>query len=283
MNFIKPFYLACITILLLTERCVAASEKKQVLLQPVTPTFSQVASTETNDDVEFKLINGWKVDPRLYPAILQKVSGKPCTAVIVGPKTILLAAHCINSSFKIAFRSVSRTIQGECESSTNRINDDASNDWALCLLEEEVEEITPESININMAITPGTQLLLTGYGCSSVGVPTDNLLRFGYAFTVSKPINVMFPDEESTIYTRRDDTRGPAIICPGDSGGPAFFIRGNQYAAREIVAINSRVNLRSEVSLLSATNSSRSKEFFNTWINKHNTTICGINQFEFCR
>jgi hypothetical protein len=228
------------------------------------------------------LINGTPVDPAFFPGVIRMTTGGTCTASIVGPSSILLAAHCVDHNSMIRFASAAGSVRGICENAPGFLAGEASEDWALCLLENPVGGLTYETINISTVPAIGTRIFLTGYGCTQQGGPLDGLLRFGVSTAADRP--QVLPPETSTIYTASDITEGEAVLCPGDSGGPAFLIAGNdQSAARSIVGVNSRTTFAFGVSLLSATGSSAGKEFIEEWAERHQQSICGVNRDDGCR
>lgn len=248
----------------------------------VTVRFAPLQKTQLNN-VESQLINGTPVNPLQFPAIFRMTSGGTCTAAVVGPASILLAAHCVGHLRRITLSAGGREVIGICEhapgyhSITNR-----SEDWALCLLERTVGGFPYESVNIRSVPSVGDRLILTGYGCTSEGGSLDGLLRIGVSTVVDKP-NAHWPDETSTIYTSSDPSVGGAILCPGDSGGPLFQASGDLGAARTVVGVNSRTTYQYGVSFFAATGSKAGSSFIIDWTERHQQKICGVNLFVGCK
>lgn len=246
--------------------------------------FEPVPSVPGVTDAEGSLINGTPIDPAVFPAVFRMTTGGTCTATVVGPAAMLLAAHCVDDLERIAFVAGGRTIAGICEHAPDyRPPLAPSADFALCLLEREVGGFSFESVDIADVPALGATLRLTGYGCTFKGGGLDGFLRIGSSTVVDKPF-ANWPDEASTIYTRSvadtDENRDDAILCPGDSGGPLFRVAGD---ARTVVGVNSRTTFQHGVSLFAATGSEAGRAFFNDWTSRHGQKICGVNLATGCR
>lgn len=229
------------------------------------------------NDVQPSLINGTPVNPAEFPAIFRMTTGGTCTATVIGPATMLLAAHCVEDLERIAFVAGGQTIAGICEHASGyNPPKNRSEDFALCLLEREISGFSYESVDIEGVPALGTILVLTGYGCTFEDGPLDGLLRIGVSTVVEKPFPE-WPDETSTIYTRSDPNAGGAILCPGDSGGPLFRSGADLAASRTVVGVNSRTTYQAGVSLFAGTGSQAGRTFFLDWSKKHGQKICGVN------
>jgi hypothetical protein len=180
------------------------------------------------------------VDFKLFPEIhVARISGSLCTASVVGPRTVLLAAHCVYEKRKIRVAGLS----AECEIS--RAYDPAkayglTADYALCVTEEDI----PNSVYGTVAleddkIARGRYLLLSGAGCTEWN-ERDGKLRVGHARIVSTPntaSNDIVLDWEKVYFGGGEG----AALCPGDSGGPAFYLPDvNKFQPRFIAGVNAR-------------------------------------------
>ena len=235
-------------------------------------------------DVDGLLINGVPVHPSVFPGVVRMVTGGTCTATLVGPAAMLIAAHCVGDGERIAFSASNRLIAGICEHAPGyHPITGPGNDWAMCLMEFEIGGIDFERIDIDEVPPPGTVLGLTGYGCTEQGGDLDGLLRIGASRVVDNPVP-SWPDEPMTIYTQSDpDAFSQAILCPGDSGGPLFRVGADLGSEREIVGVNSRTTFRFGVSLFSATASEEGRAFLTDWTDRHGQKVCGINLDLGCR
>lgn len=210
------------------------------------------------------LINGIVADMAEWPASVSARSGNAgCTATVVGPRALLIAAHCVGNGGTSTFRAGGVSYSSRCEHSPN-YRGNSTADWALCLISQPVQNVAFENVNTDPNLVQrGDELLLTGYGCTRPGGGgSDGLYRIGTANVSRLPSG-----------TNNDIvTVGGAALCFGDSGGPAFKV---QDAVRWLVGVNSRGNI-STTSYLSATHTPQAVSFFSDWMAKHSAQICGI-------
>lgn len=259
------------------DTTVAAFEE---LSSKVRPLVEPIAAVPQNS-VTGQLINGVPVNPAFFPGIIRMTTGGTCTAAVVGPATILFAAHCVDHQSLISFLADGQSIEGICEQAPGfRLGND-SEDWALCLLSREIGGFAYESVNLQTAPAVGDEVILTGYGCTEQGGGIDGLLRAGVSDVSAKPNG--WPDETSTIYTASSVSGGQAVLCPGDSGGPLFRFTGGVTDARSVVGVNSRTTFQFGVSLFAALASEAGRDFVTDWAKRHNQEICGFNRSKGCR
>ncbi|MCB1469469.1 MAG: trypsin-like serine protease, partial [Rhizobiaceae bacterium] len=188
---------------------------------------------------ETELINGTLVSSQQFPSVLRMVTGGTCTASLVGPASMILAAHCMPNGARISFKIGTGTVTGKCIHNPGFQAGDWSKDIALCLLRHKVTNVTYETLAIGAVPSIGSTIHLSGYGCTQKGVRSDKKLRVGTTELVGRPNGVI--GEANTIFTFSEVASGEAVLCPGDSGGPAFFIpNGNLDGERKIVGVNSR-------------------------------------------
>jgi hypothetical protein len=180
------------------------------------------------------------VDFKLFPEIhVARISGSLCTASVVGPRTVLLAAHCVYERRKIRVSGLS----AECEISS--AYDPAkkygrSADYALCATSEDIRSSVYGTVTLeDDKIAPGRYLLLSGAGCTEWN-ERDGKLRVGLARIVSTPntaTNDIVLDWEKVYFGGGEG----AALCPGDSGGPAFYLPDvNKLQPRLIAGVNAR-------------------------------------------
>lgn len=232
-------------------------------------------------DVEPQLINGIPVNPEFFPAVFRMTTGGTCTATVVGPAAVLLAAHCVDHLARISFITGEVSIAGICEQAPGFVSIDESEDWTMCLLEREISGFPYESVDLEVMPGVGDRLVLMGYGCTQRGGPLDGLLRIGVSQVVDKPTTWL--RETSTLYTASDLSAGDAVLCPGDSGGPLYRFTGGFDDARQVVGVNSRTTFEFGISLFSATASPAGAAFLRGWVERHGQQVCGINMMEGCR
>jgi len=237
-----------------------------------------------------------------------------CTATLIGPQTLLTAAHCVEST-DVAnpqeVRDLSLEFDGrifpmQCEmapgysshrSQTARVEHSYPNeDFALCFLPENVlggASNRFERIDIESLPSVGAMVTVAGFGCRifpevQVVEPLDlgniRLLRTGTTSILEANIDKIVVDQGSGSVSE-------VSICPGDSGGPLFLRSGepleNPSAKRQIVGVNSVVgpvdgsaSTSGGVSIFSTLSSQSFTSFIQSWSAKNNAKICGFNIFE---
>ena len=241
-----------------------------------------------------------------WPASLYATFDTPtgraaCTAALVGPQAMLTAAHCVPASGRVTFSYAGQSAPyiATCTRHT-RYGSDASADYGLCKLDRpfaapagfQYETISTGS----MDGIAGTTLVMTGYGCISDAVAsqqTDGRYRIG-ANTIEETSNSAPPHtrdaafykggENNNLFTKDDPNL--ANLCPGDSGGPAFRETGasaGQFTSRVIVGVNSRVFYTDASrttygsSLVSATGGPDFRIWAEDWAkNVARVSLCGI-------
>lgn len=213
-----------------------------------------------------RVINGELVDRSLYPAVvLLKPVG--CTATVVGPKTIITAAHCAKKTrayFELSGQRYDVTLTRSPKSSLGLFGQVSGHDMALGLSDVQID-LPLESMALPdvTGVAKGMAVELVGYGCtkwySSVGYGE---LRRGWA--------------DITGFSNRDYefvARGRSAICQGDSGGPAF----SSAEPRRQVGVHSKGNGNNSYEVRLDTEAS--KEFLKSWMTSNNAEVCGLNKF----
>lgn len=235
-----------------------------------------------------RLINGTVADQRDWPAsVYASMGNSRCTSTVVGERVLLIAAHCVSNGGTAKFSAGGAQYTSKCthapdydraawqshkeaiekgQVSTAETRNSTA-DWSLCVTDRVVTGIPYENINQDSSVLKtGEKLLLTGYGCLSPGGGgggNDGKYRIGEATITG------LPSGNSNDIT----TRGGAALCYGDSGGPAFYIRGQ---ARFVVSVNSRGDIKI-MSYLPSVSTSVAKAFFTDWSNRNNVQICGMH------
>lgn len=239
-----------------------------------------IAPDQVND-VGQTLINGTPVNPRDFPGVLRMVTGGTCTAALIGPSTVLFAAHCLGNNRRISFRAGGQTVRGLCTTAPGYDPSIHHQDWALCLLQRRVSGIIFETVDVAVMPQPGERLMLSGFGCIVRDGPLDGRLRVGFSDVVARPLGLR--REPSAIFTRSSIADGEAVLCPGDSGGPLFRSGDDTSSARQIVGVNSRTTFERGVSIFAATASPEGAHFIKSWAQLNNQEICGVNRVVGCK
>lgn len=206
------------------------------------------------------LINGQVADRKDYPATIWIGN---CTASLVGPRSVYTAAHCVGS--RIAFSVGTERFTAQCMSAPEyRSNTTA--DYALCYTDREVTGVPFENVNTDPAhIKEGDWVWQSGFGCTRWGQRLDGQLRVGRAQVLTMPRGT------SNDYV----TGNGAVLCSGDSGGPAWSLDVNGERDR-LISVNSRSNTTSR-SYLSAIATPTGIRFTESYIARFRTPICGIS------
>jgi hypothetical protein len=151
----------------------------------------------------------------------------------------------------------------------------------LCRMNEPVERrnLAYEHLRLDEKdVGAGQELLVAGYGCTDLQTQaqeTPPQLRVGKVF-IDQPARAadVWPN---WIYTQNARDGNSAFVCPGDSGGAVYFIRGD---ARYVVAVNSAVQADSgdpnyKVSYLASLSTKSAKRFLDQWLKKTGEKVCG--------
>lgn len=236
---------------------------------------------QRTDGTEAMLRGGRVADSKVWPASFYMVSGtgpqrSSCTGALVGPQVLLTAAHCVPSDGKlgIAFGSAAPQTATCAQHPGWTTRKDRSADFALCAIPQAIaaHDLIYETVYAAPIVgLIGKKLVLSGYGCTDdvVAKSSNQTLaqaraeaeaaaagrpapkpdyRFGIAtaaessHSTARPERLQFyaPYELFNIITGADG----ANLCPGDSGGPAFWLNpatGSSFDRRGLVAVNSRV------------------------------------------
>lgn len=213
-----------------------------------------------------ELIGGRPADPKDFPASFYAAMGNArCTATLVGPQVLIIAAHCVDDGAKATITIKGEKISGKCTHGPD-YNGNATADYTLCAFDKPIEGIAYELLNQDENLVKvGDEILLTGFGCirQGGGGGNDGIYRIGEA----KVTNIPSGNSNDII------TVGNSALCFGDSGGPAFKIVG---VLRYQVSINSRGDI-SKTSYLSAVHTPQAKKFIKSWSDKTGLKICGVH------
>lgn len=210
------------------------------------------SATELIPPGRIRLANGFEVDRRdwttlIMAAIPLQGSDKQqyCSGTLVGPNTILLAAHCVDTwsgrPRPAQLWIDSRRISMNCEMHPNYVKHEyqfgttrSSEDFALCLLNDggrhpaSFADMSFEVIDATTHLNSGEPVLMTGYGCSQLQlaangvadwVSESGVLRIGDESIAS--VVGQWSDNPAYVTTISKQGRDP-VLCPGDSGGPLF-------------------------------------------------------------
>ena len=226
-----------------------------------------------DEQTDFDLIGGVVVSPEQFPATLYTRNFRnngtisKCTGTVVGEKTLLIAAHCVEQKGKIEIAVKGKKYNGICDRNPT-YNTSHTADYALCLMEKKIEGIAYENLNDDPSyVKIGDKVLLTGYGCIKPGGTggNDGKLRIGEATIQRVPVKGRTSNDYVTV--------GAVALCFGDSGGPAYKVEGMK---RKIISVNSRGDIAT-TSYLSSVTTKEAMDFFKAWMIENDQMICGIH------
>ena len=240
-----------------------------------------------------------------------------CTLTLVGPRVVLLAAHCVDRGLAAAAAGPStipaqvvfktRTYRMDCQMSdgyrhapVNRSGAPrASDDFAVCDLDADATgEVAPEALATAVALRAGSPIQLMGRGCTNLGisddgrytyVAKDRQLRLGQESV--EAINISIYPGQKGIYARTLSGAKEPVLCFGDSGGPVMVSATG--GGRRVIAVNSAVGATpmatvaspSFYSYLSPLSASEFRTFVERWVGQATTPaaqrrdrrICGLS------
>lgn len=225
---------------------------------------------------EPELIGGTVVDSKDFPAsVYASMNNARCSATVIGPRTLLIAAHCVSNGGTASFKANGTSYSSKC-THAREYSGNSTADWALCLVDKTVAGIVFESLETSDApLKRGDEALLTGHGCINPGGGggNDGPLRIGHAIVQDVPSGGSSNDVV---------TQGKAALCFGDSGGGFYCAEPGSLTKRKVCGVNSRGNI-SDTSYLSAVFTAMAKGFIQDWKSKNSQKICGYDMDPSCR
>lgn len=163
---------------------------------------------------------GQETEPCAWPSVVMVTGGDSlCSGALIHPQVVLYAAHCGTQGKSVRFgdsQNSGKTEQVEyCKANPSYNGSSQSNDWAYCVLQNEVTEIPFTPVGYGCEVSQyahnGAEIALVGFG-NDTGLTGAGRKRWAFS-TMSNLGSTTFDVGGNSQPT----------ICSGDSGGPAFI------------------------------------------------------------
>ncbi len=230
--------------------------------------FSFFISQPALSSIKPSIINGTlaKTSEHSQVVALQDDTGGFCSATIVGPKTIITAAHCVpeDSSTEVTFDYLGKnyivTLTGNPLFGPRS---DQDFDIAVGVTNKEIKRAKP--MNIGGTAKKGDDLELVGFGCHEA-YPSktwdDQKRKATVAVTGFSYPNVI------------TDSPDEVVVCDGDSGGAAFLTVGGKTKLNAVITQSDNISESWSCRL----DAEENDEFIKKMAKDKKLKICGITE-----
>lgn len=198
--------------------------------------------------------------------------GTRCSATLIGPTTLLLAAQCIPDGGEVVveFRGVRQP--GSCVHAESFVGNPGrfAETFALCLLTSPITGIQFDTVNLNSArVERGAKVLVSSFSSCPL-LPVERAADYRFRISEAVVVTLLEPrlEDPNPIVAR-----GNASLCPGEVGGIAYIVLPTK--RRLVLGVHYRgTKAQTDISSLSTKDG---QAFLRQWTERMGASICGVN------
>lgn len=199
------------------------------------------------------LING---ETAQWPEVVRMEAGgeKVCTGTIIGPRTVISAAHCVTGDSPFFNYNGERYEVRYLKSS----GEAAGHDIALAVTDRSIKGAV--FARLGKGLRHGVKVLIAGFGCT---------VRGGKPGALHTGVNKVIGMDDDHVLAA---SPGGSVLCEGDSGGPIYLTDG---IVRWLVGVNSLSDI-SKINVNVRLDSRLSRAFLETAARLNHLDIPGL-------